>query len=467
MKKSLILTVIVLLAGLGITGFILMDNEGGSSLADARENYKKYCASCHGAQLQSFVNRKWLYGNSWNEVAASIKNGIPEDGMPAYDTTFTDAEIKALTSYILGGIESLTQDDFNEKPNWSGKIESEDQKFKLEKVVTGLRSPWGMAFLPNGDMLVTDKFGTLYRHTKKDGLVEIEGAPGVNSRGQGGLMDVAVHPNYGENGWIYLTYSKPKDRLNTTAILRAKLQDDKLVDKEDIFVAEPYFSTRHHYGSKMVFDKEGYLYFSVGDRGRRDQNPQSIKNHCGKIHRINDDGSIPEDNPFVAEKGAKASIYSYGHRNPQGVAMHPETGEIWDTEHGPRGGDEVNLIQPGVNYGWPVISYGINYNGTIFTDLTEQDGLEQPLKYWVPSIAPCGTLFVSGDRYPKWKNDLLVGSLRFEYIARLKMDGNNIISEEPLLKGIGRVRDIKVDNDGFLYFSVENPGIVYKIVPVK
>lgn len=464
MKKT-----IVILALIGLSVVAVLSFTKKSSEASPAENYEKYCAGCHGERLESFVNRKWLYGNSWREVRASIKDGIVEDGMPAYDTTFSNSEIDELTSYILRGLENFTAGDFNEKRDWTeGLIQTEEQSFRLEEVISGLRSPWGMTFLPNGDMLVTDKFGTLYRHNQKEGLQEIKGTPEVVSRGQGGLMDVELHPDFEKNNWIYLTYSKKGNgNTATTAVLRAQLQGNQLKKSEIIFEALPYLSTRHHYGSRLEFDRDGYLYVSVGDRGRRNENPQSINNFCGKIHRIHDDGSIPKDNPFVNHKKAAGSIYSYGHRNPQGLAMHPETGRIWEHEHGPRGGDELNLIQKGENFGWPVISYGINYNGTIFTDETVKEGMLQPKKYWVPSIAPCGMTFVSGDRYPNWKNDVLVGSLRFQYIARVQLDGEEVVAEEPILKNIGRIRDIQMSRDGYIYFSVEEPGVVYKIVPVK
>ncbi len=431
------------------------------------ENYKKYCASCHGNRLESFVNRNWLYGNSWREVRTSIKSGIPQDGMPAYDTTFTEKELDELTSYILRGLENFTREDFQEEKDWSGIIESEEQRFRLEEVITGLQSPWGITFLPEGDMLVTDKFGQLYRHNSREGLQEIAGAPQVITRGQGGLMDVEPHPDFSKNNWIYLTYSKPgAGNTATTAVMRAKLNGNRLEQQTVIFEALPYLPTRHHYGSRVVFDQDGYLYVSVGDRGQREQNPQYLDNHCGKIHRLNDDGSIPKDNPFVKDEKAMASIFSYGHRNPQGLAVHPQTGRIWEHEHGPRGGDELNLIEKGKNFGWPVISYGINYNGTIFTEKTEEQGMLQPRKYWVPSIAPCGMTFVNSDRYPGWKNDLLVGSLSFKYIERVKIDGDRVTGEEPLLKNIGRIRDIQMSPDGYIYFSKEDPGVVYKIIPV-
>jgi glucose/arabinose dehydrogenase len=464
MKKAII---ILLFFGVGIFAAFTLAKD--RTTASPEENYQKYCAGCHGERLESFVNRKWLYGNSWREVRSSIKKGIVEDGMPAYDTTFTDKELDELTSYILRGLENFTSDDFEERRDWTeGVIESKEQSFRVEEVITGLRSPWGLAFLPNGDMLVTDKFGTLYRHNQKDGLQEITGVPEVVSRGQGGLMDVELHPDFEKNNWIYLTFSKKgSGNTATTAVMRAKLKGNKLEKEEIIFEALPYLSTRHHYGSRLEFDKDGYLFVSVGDRGRRNDNPQYLDNFCGKIHRLHDDGSIPKDNPFVDDKKAIGSIYSYGHRNPQGLALHPESGRIWAHEHGPRGGDELNLIQKGENFGWPIISYGINYNGTTFTEETKKEGMLQPKKYWVPSIAPCGMTFVNSDRYPNWKNDLLVGSLRFEYIARIEMDGEEVVEEESLLKNIGRIRDIQVSPDGYIYFSKENPGVVYKLVPVE
>lgn len=437
-------------------------------VADAAANYQQYCAGCHGEQLESFVNRTWLYGNSWNEVYKAIKEGYPNDGMPAYDTTFTEKELSALTDYILIGIEKVVSHQLNEKEDFDGVIPSEALSFRVEKVVDNLSIPWGLDFLPSGEMLITERSGTLYLRKKDGSLLEVDGVPSVKSRGQGGLMDVTLHPAFAENQWVYLTFSKPNpDGSNTatTAVARGKLAGNQLKEVKEIFVAEPYFPTTHHYGSRVVFDKEGYMYVSVGDRGRRDENPQSLKNHCGKIHRLLDDGRIPKDNPFSDQKGTVGSIFTYGHRNPQGLAMHPETGEIWEHEHGPRGGDEVNRLQAGNNYGWPVISYGINYNGTQFTSETDHQGMVQPATYYVPSIAPCGADFVTGDRYQGWKNNLLVGSLRFDYIDRCVIEDNKIVHQERLLKNIGRMRDIRMGPDGYIYFAVEGPGAIYRIIP--
>ena len=437
-------------------------------VADAAANYKTYCAGCHGEKLESFVNRKWVYGNSWNEVYKAIKDGYPDDGMVAYDTTFTKKELAALTDYILIGIERVVADQLDERTNYDGVVTSEELDFRVETVVDDLSIPWGIDFLPSGEMLITERGGDFFLRKNNGNLQEIKGVPAVKSRGQGGLMDVTIHPDFAENKWVYLTFSKPNpDRSNTTttAVARGKLNGNRLTDVEEIFVAEPYLPTNHHYGSRVVFDKEGFIYVSVGDRGRRDQNPQSLGNHCGKIHRLYDDGRIPADNPFAGQKAAMGSIYTYGHRNPQGLAMHPETGEIWEHEHGPRGGDEVNRLQSGNNYGWPMISYGINYNGTQFTDATAKEGMVQPAAYYVPSIAPCGADFVTGDRYPGWENNFLVGSLRFDYIDRCVIKDNQIVHQERLLKNIGRMRDIQMGPDGYIYFATEDPGKIYRILP--
>ncbi len=467
MRKTILWLIPVALIGLAF----FWQQQSADQFGRAEDNYREYCASCHGDKLETFVNRKWLYGNSWNEVFTSIKVGYPDDGMSSYDTTFTDKEINQLVDYILTGIEQFEIQDFGDENDASlkGLIQSETLAFRLDTVVTGLEIPWGIAFLPNGDLLVTDRNGTFYRKDQNKKLAKIKGVPEVVAKGQGGLMDVEVHPDFEQNQTIYLSYSKPnKDKSkSTTAIMMARLVGNELKEQRDIFVAVPYLPTRHHYGSRLEFDNDGYLYFSVGDRGRRDENPQSLTNHCGKIHRIHADGSVPKDNPFVNEKNAMPTIFSYGHRNPQGVTLDPVTNIIWEHEHGPRGGDEINIIHPGKNYGWPVISYGINYNGTKFTDITERAGMEQPEWYWVPSIAACGLTFVTSDQYPGWQGDLLVGSLRFQFLERVIIENNKVVGREKLLKNIGRLRDVKMGRDGYVYFSVEDPGMVLRILPAQ
>lgn len=440
-----------------------------STPADAETNYEKYCGNCHGVQMIAFVDRQWKHGKTREDLYKSIETGYPENGMPAYDTILTDQEINALTDYIVTGLEKMKRYDFAAKNDQPTDFKTEAMGIKAELVATGVGVPWSLAFLPSGDMLITDRGGAFFRRTTKGALQKITGTPEVLVEGQGGLMDVVLHPDFKKNQTIYLSYSKFKKEgertLTTTAILRAKLKGNKLSDQKTIFEALPYARTRHHYGAKMAFDKEGYLFFSVGDRGNEKQNPQSLTNHCGKIHRIKDDGSIPTDNPFVNTPGAMPSIWSYGHRNPQGLAIDPKTGAVWETEHGPRGGDEFNLIQKGKNYGWPTISYGINYDGSIFTKDLNKNGMEQPQLYWIPSIAPSGLAFVQGDRYKGWEGDVVAGSLRFKYLNRCNMDGNKIASQEIMLENVGRLRDVRMAPDGFLYLAVENPGRVYKLIP--
>ncbi|MEO1010963.1 MAG: PQQ-dependent sugar dehydrogenase [Bacteroidota bacterium] len=328
-----------------------------------------------------------------------------------------------------------------------------------------LQIPWGMAFLPDGGMLVTEKSGELI-HFKDGEKTKISNVPEVYTRGQGGLLDIAIHPDYVNNGWLYLTYSSEEGdgKGGNTKLIRAKLSNSSLTQIEHLYKAEPNTTKGQHFGSRIVFDKEGYLYFSVGDRGNRDENPQNIKRDGGKVYRLHADGSIPQDNPFVDESGAKSAIFSYGHRNPQGLALHPETGKVWDNEHGPKGGDEINILQKGANYGWPVITYGINYSGTPITDKTAMEGMEQPLHYWVPSIAPSGMAFVSTDNYGDWKGSVLVGSLVFQYLERLTVANNTVVNREKLMPEMGRVRDVKEGPDGLIYVSVEGKGI-YKLVP--
>ncbi|MCH2449254.1 MAG: PQQ-dependent sugar dehydrogenase [Gracilimonas sp.] len=354
----------------------------------------------------------------------------------------------------------------------AGEAQSQPASISVEaeKVVDGISIGWGIAFLPDGDMLVTEKSGTLYRISDGEIVAEItDGIPSdLDVNGQGGFLDIELHPNYEENGWIYFSYSSSAGtgEGSNTAIIRAQLENDALAEAEVLYKAVPNSTRGQHYGSRIVFDNNGYMFFSIGDRGNRDVLPQDITRDGGKIYRLNDDGSIPSDNPFAGEDGAKEAIYSYGHRNPQGMALNPESGRIWANEHGPRGGDEVNIIEPGNNYGWPVISYGINYNGTEFAEDTARAGMEQPILYWDPSIAPAGMTFVTSDKYPGWEGDLLVTSLKFSYIAHLDVEGNEILEETKLVEGVGRIRAIEEAPDGYIYFTAEGDG-VYRLIPSK
>ena len=343
------------------------------------------------------------------------------------------------------------------------------QRYKPQLVTEGIDIPWGMAWLDEKTILVSDRKGEL--RVIKNGVLlheKVTGLPEILVQGQGGLLDVAVDPNYAQNSLIYFSYSglEGEGEGAHTSVLRAKLQDFKLTERTVIFEAAPNTNKGQHYGSRLTFDKQGYLYISSGDRGDRNINPQRLDRDAGKIHRINSDGSIPKDNPFVGQKNANPSIFSYGHRNPQGMAVHPVTGDIWTHEHGPKGGDEVNIIKPSLNYGWPVISYGVNYSGSSFTDLTEKAGMEQPVWYWVPSIAPSGMTFVTSDIYPDWKGKIIVGSLKFAYLVALELDGNKVLSQDIFFTGIGRVRNVKQGADGYIYVATDGAGI-FKIVPSK
>ena len=371
-----------------------------------------------------------------------------------------------------GEVEIVHQSDlyFSLPASIEEVYESEELDFHIQTVVENADVVWGMAFLPNGNIIFTEREGDM--HLVRDGkLVEdpIEGVPEVYAQGQGGLLDIEPHPQYSENGWLYFSYSKLGSGGANTAVVRARYDEasHSLMDIEELYSATPFTDRGQHYGSRIKFDNKGYLFFSIGDRGNRDENPQDITRDGGKIYRLNDDGSIPEDNPFVGRDGLDA-VYTYGVRNPQGMDVHPETGIVWTNEHGPRGGDEINVHKEGgLNFGWPEITYGINYSGTTITDETSKPGMEQPVWYWDPSIAPSGMTFVTSDHYPGWKGNILNGALAFQLISRIVVDGEEFVHEERILDGIGRIRDIEEAPDGYIYFSNESEGTISRILPVE
>lgn len=349
--------------------------------------------------------------------------------------------------------------------------------FRVVNVVDDLAFPLSFAFLPGGDMLVAEKAGTLRRVS--NGVVSatpISGVPAVYSRGQGGLHEIALHPQFASNNIVYIAYAKAMDGGKATTVLaRARLQGNALVDLRDIFTAQTNSSAGQHFAGRIAFDNAGFLYLSVGDRGAPpsgdlEAHPaQSTSNHQGTIVRLHDDGRVPNDNPFVGQAGKLPEIWSYGHRNPQGLAVHPTTGALFDAEHGPRGGDELNLVLKGRNYGWPVITYGINYNQTPITEERSRPGMEQPVKYWVPSIATSGLIVYTGDKFPSWKGSLFVGGLAGQQLARVTLDGNTFRSEETLLKdAVGRIRDVRQGPDGFIYLAIDKnggPGSIVRLEP--
>ena len=344
-------------------------------------------------------------------------------------------------------------------------IQSEAHNFRVVTVAEGLDGPWSIAFLPGGDLLVTERSGAL-RIVRNGTLVPqpVEGLPAVRFGGQGGLLDVVLHPEFESNRLVYLTYSKPSadGSEGTTAIVRGRLENDRLNGVEEIFEASAWSPGQGHYGSRLAFDHDGYLFVSIGDRqapARDDlfaHPAQDVSNHIGTILRLHEDGTVPADNPFVGRPDAMPEIWSYGHRSPQGLAIHPVTGALWESEHGPQGGDELNLIEPALNYGWPVIGFGVNYgSGAPIHESSEHEDMEQPIHHWTPSIATSGLMIYTGDAFPGWQGDFFIGGLAGQQLARVTLDGSEFVSEENLLAGYGRIRDVRQGPDGFIYLAID------------
>ncbi|MEJ2576161.1 MAG: PQQ-dependent sugar dehydrogenase [Gammaproteobacteria bacterium] len=346
---------------------------------------------------------------------------------------------------------------------------TEQATLKLERVVDGLEHPWGMAFLPDGRMLVTERPGRL--RLVAEGRLSprpVGGLPEIARAGQGGLLDIALHPDFAANRLVYLSYAGAGPGGVGTEVARGRWHDGDLEDVEVIFRALPKSDGGRHFGSRLVFDPAGMLYITLGDRGDRPR-AQRLDDHAGSIIRLRDDGRVPDDNPFVGRADAAPEIFSYGNRNVQGAAPHPEPCELWAHEHGPQGGDELNVIRAGVNYGWPVITYGVNSGiGTAIGEGTAQPGMAQPLHYWVPSIAPSGMAFYSADRIAGWQGSLLIGSLKFQTLVRLALDGERVVHEERILDGeIGRIRDVRQGPDGAVYLLTDaGNGALYRLTPV-
>jgi glucose/arabinose dehydrogenase len=456
--------------------------------------YAEFCASCHGptldgGQAPTLLDDTWSFGSDDASLAQTIRDGRPPAPMPSFKAALSEQEIRALVIFIREEHAKARVTRATAKPPApidGMEVKSELETFKLEVVAEGLDTPWGIAWMPDGSMLVTERIGRV-RHIGKDGAVSapIEGVPPVWVKQDGGLMDIAIHPKFGTDGnnWIYLAFSEPGKiaESSTTRIIRARLEKApgasgasgpssafRLVDHQTLFQAPPelYWIDNTHFGARFIFDKDGHLFYSIGDRGH-DKDAQDLGSPYGKLHRIHDDGRVPDDNPFVKTPGAIPTIWSYGHRNQQGLAFHPVTGVFYASEHGPRGGDELNVIVPGKNYGWPEITYGMNYDGTPITDRTEQAGMEQPLVQWTPSIAVCALEFYTGDRLPRWKHELFVTALAFRELRRLTLKDGQVVSQEVLFKNIGRVRDVATGPDGFLYVALNEPGRIVRLVPAS
>ncbi|MDF3057807.1 MAG: glucose sorbosone dehydrogenase [Rariglobus sp.] len=435
---------------------------------DAATLYAHLCANCHGTDLQgnkasSLIDPTWRHARDDAGLARIIRQGDRKSGMPAFAAALNDAETRALVVFIRETAKRRIDPAVHQaRALPSGVQASEHHAYRIEKVVDDLDVPWSLAFLPDGHLLFTQRTGGIFVARQQDGLWTtrpVAGAPPVWVRDEGGLFSVAVPPDYATNGWLYLTLSDPgPEDTGNTKLVRGRLRDGRWTDQETLLEAprDSYTSLGVNFGSRVVFS-DGYVFFSFGERGQVGQ-AQDLALPNGKIHRLLPDGGIPPDNPFVKTPGALPSVWSYGHRNPQGLAVHPKTGELWETEHGPRGGDELNYLRRGGNYGWPLVTHGMNYDGTPVSPLTEKKGLEPPVLHWTPSIAVSPIRFYTGDAFPRWKNHLFLGTLGQQELRRLEVKGDRVIHEELILKSLGRVRDMITGPDGCLYVALEIPG---------
>lgn len=431
--------------------------------------YLELCAACHGKNLEgvqapSLLDDEWLHGSDDESLARSIRNGYPEKGMPPWSPTLSEKEIRAFVVYIREQrFHHQRLKSTPAKPPEAMAVKSALHNYQLKTWLANLRQPWSLAFLPDGRALITEKSPARLLLVEHGATTEIKGLPPIDTRGDCGLMDVVLHPDYGRTAWIYLACSDPPEAEGSppagqTRIIRGRMRDGCLADQEVIYHVPPERTLeKPGSGGRIAFDRARYLYFSIGDHSGTKNiltgttTAQKLDWPTGKIHRVFDDGRVPPDNPFTHDPSALPTVWTYGHRNPQGLAFHPDTGELYSSEHGPRGGDELNRLLPGRNYGWPVITHGMHYNGTAITELTAKEGMEQPVVHWTPSIAPSGINFYTGDLFPKWKNHLFVTALAGEELRRIEIENGRAIAQEVLFKNIGRVRHVITGPDGALY----------------
>jgi glucose/arabinose dehydrogenase len=444
--------------------------------AGVAATYASSCANCHGPSLQggqgpSLVDAESKHGDSDEALTRVIADGVPNTPMMGFGASLSAQQIRALVIFIREGQARARAGTLPAgPPPWPERFDSERHAFRVETVARGLDTPWGIEFLPDGTLLVSERPGRL--RTIDGGVVSvpIAGVPPVWHQQDGGLLDVAVHPRFADNHWVYLAFSEPGASAGTssTRIVRATLRDGTLIDQRTLFkpAAPLYWDNNTHFGARLLFDDNARLFFSIGDRGHMGD-AQDLTSPYGKLHRVLDDGRVPDDNPFVGRRDAVASIWSYGHRNQQGLAVDPRTGTLWATEHGPRGGDELNTITRGRNYGWPVVTYGMNDNGTPITDRVAGDGFEPPIVHWTPSIAVCGISFYRGRRFAAWEGDLLVSALAGQQLRRLVIRDGRVTHQEILLRGYGRVRDVVVGPDGLVYLAMNDPGRIVRLVPLE
>ncbi len=457
---------------------------------DVGKTYDQLCATCHGrngsgGSAPSMLDPSQIKYPGDEAMAGIIARGDDQAGMPGFGATLESSEIRALVIYIRELRDRHARGQLDRpSPDDSGVVATQRHAFRFDTVIgedAGLEAPWSLAILPDGAMLICEQPGRL-RRVEPDGTLRDEpvgNVPPVFHQGQGGLLEVALHPDYATagsagEGWVYLAFSdilqRDGEAVSMTKVVRAKLdrQGRALMQLETIYQADPkhYMPTRHHFGTRLVFHA-GDVYFPIGDRGRQDL-AQDLTAPNGKVHRVHEDGTIPSDNPFAHSEDGLATIFTYGNRNPQGLSLHPATGQIWSTEHGPRGGDELNLIEAGNNYGWPKTTFGMNYNGTPVTHLTHADGVTPPVHHWTPSIAVCGTDFVTGGAFPNWENDLLVASLARQELRRLRLGTDAqgspaVLEEETLIADQGRIRDVHVADDGSVYVIFNGPDRIVRL----
>lgn len=460
--------------------------------------YEDNCAGCHGMALQSdgrapSLDKALLSARTDDQLYGAITHGVPDSSMPAFGGAIAETERRGLVAYLRTRLDAPPA--LAAGGDVHGRIvDSEQQRFRIEIVARGLETPWGLAFLPDGRLLVTERPGRLRIVDKGRLSAPIKGLPAIWARQDAGLMDVTPHPDHGRNGWIYLVYADvapghatvavgdgkppgPPSPPSMTVVIRGKLDRGRWTRSQEIFRAPPSLYTRNgsHYGSRLIFDREGHLYYSLGDRGEI-ANAQNLASPLGKIHRVNDDGSTPRDNPFVGRPGAIATIWSYGHRNPQGLSWDPVSGALWASEHGPGGGDEINIVERGRNYGWGLTTMGVQAG----MSARAVPGTEPPIVHYSPRIAPSGIAFSSSSRYPSWRNDLFVAGLGGLQLRRLEISGRRVTGQEVVLSQFGRMRTIATGPDGLLYIAVQNPtggstgidlsastpGMIIRLVPV-
>lgn len=445
---------------------------------DGAAIYQQSCVGCHGvgargASAKSMVDGDWQFGSRRQDLFRNTKFGIERAGMPKYEGGLSDAQINAVIDHILK-LERSAHNDAPPKRTLPTELKTRDYAIDVAKFAEGLDEPWAITFLSPTHALITEKGGPVRQVVDGKLLPEpIRGTPRTQVMGQGGMMDVAIDPDYAANGWVYLSYSHPRggvferDTPCMTRLVRGKIVDNAWTDEQLLFEAKPehYRVAGAHFGCRIVFDGAGHLFFSIGERGAQDH-AQDLSRPNGKVHRIHTDGRIPQDNPFVGKPNVYESIWSYGNRNPQGLAWIAPRKELWATEHGPLGGDELNRIAAGKNYGWPIATYGRNYNGTVISNDRELPGVEPPVVQWTPSPAMCGLDVYTGDAFAKWKGNLFAGALKMEEVKRLVLDeSGKVVDEEVILKNAGRVRDVQVGPDGSIYVVLNAPGTVLKLTP--